>query len=335
MQSHTHTHTHTHTSYLYKTLNARLIDATLAQGPLIRFSARVAHTTSHTHTLAHDDNSTRSFPLSSWASNQSISVYALPQHNGGGGNKGAQGTAHNEQSEKGNLAKQLLQFSCGSLSSLARCFCFCSIVWRMPSGKSQSKYGIRNTIIGSVPLVSQSGMRQSGKRKREWREGQSERIKANETDRHQKFFTSSSLRPASCLLCAALAFLQLPFEKQKRRVHHRFPQRLPLCGRLIANEGLMWHRCSGSLLSGALRFCWWFGVCFDCSSVSLQATSIAGDPAEALCNDTKDCKLPRHFRQGHWFLLWHPCHYLATFCILLWPRPHRHKEHSRERELGL
>lgn len=41
---------------------------------------------------------------------------------------------------------------------------------------------------------------------------------------------------------------------------------------------------------------------FDCSSVSLQATSIAGDPAEALCNDTKDCKLPRHFLQGHWFL---------------------------------
>lgn len=27
--------------------------------------------------------------------------------------KGAQGATHNEQSEKGNLAKQLLQFSCG------------------------------------------------------------------------------------------------------------------------------------------------------------------------------------------------------------------------------
>lgn len=58
--THTHSHTHirTHTAYLYKTLNARLIDATLAQGPLIRFSARVAagthtHTCIHSHTHAH------------------------------------------------------------------------------------------------------------------------------------------------------------------------------------------------------------------------------------------------------------------------------------------
>lgn len=79
----------------------------------------LAHTHTHAYTLTHM-HTLSSIPPAHFfyrlepLINQSVFMLCLStmaEH------KGAQGATHNEQSEKGNLAKQLLQFSCGCFPS--------------------------------------------------------------------------------------------------------------------------------------------------------------------------------------------------------------------------
>lgn len=75
----------------------------------------LSHTLTHTHAYTHMHTFSiippaRFFYRLEPLINQSVFMLCLStmaEH------KGAQGATHNEQSEKGNLAKQLLQFSCG------------------------------------------------------------------------------------------------------------------------------------------------------------------------------------------------------------------------------
>lgn len=113
--------------------------------------------------------------------------------------------------------------------------------------------------------------------------------------RHRKF--------PSCLLCAALAFLQLPFWGEGTESSSQVPD----CQwRINTRSSAGLKHCRRALIAATAA----------ASSVWLQATQLGSKPrpggtisaivrkqtTEALCNGTKDCKLPRHFLQGHWFL---------------------------------